>query len=164
MTATKLVRKNEKITRLSLEESVTNVLEETRMLLPGLQALFGFQLIAVFNEGFSKLSGADRSIYLLSLICSLISMALLMTPAAFDRQYHCHHATDEFVRLSSTLVAIALFPLMTALALDTYLVVKHILESELFGIMTASGLTVLCTALWYVLPRVVQWSEQRHKK
>lgn len=160
MTATKLAHKSEKISRLSLEDSVTNVLEETRMLLPGLQALFGFQLIAVFNEGFSKLSGADRSIYLLSLICSLISMALLMTPAAFDRQYHCHHATDVFVRLSSSIIAIALFPLMTALALDTYLVVKHILESEVFGVVTAVGLTILCTGLWYGLPRFVQWSDR----
>jgi hypothetical protein len=161
MTVPKVADKHEKFTRLSLEESVSHILEETRMLLPGLQALFGFQLIAVFNEGFSKLSGEDRFVYLLSLICSLVSMTLLMTPAAFDRQYHSHHATEAFVRLSSRLVAIALCPLMAALALDTYLVVKHILENEVFGLITAAGLTILCTCLWYVLPRLAEWSENR---
>jgi hypothetical protein len=31
------------------------VVDEARMLLPGIQALFGFQLIAVFNQTFSQI-------------------------------------------------------------------------------------------------------------
>ncbi len=39
---------------LSLDSAVRHILEECRMVLPGIQALFGFQLIAVFNEGFAQ--------------------------------------------------------------------------------------------------------------
>lgn len=147
-------RKKNEIVKLSLQDSISYVLEESRMLLPGLQALFGFQLIAVFNEGFSKLSSYDRSLYLCSLICALISMALLMTPAAYDRQVHCMHATENFVRLSSRLIAIALLPLMTALCLDTYLVTKHILEDQTIALLTTGGVAVLFSTLWYVFPRI----------
>ncbi|HEV2174687.1 MAG TPA: DUF6328 family protein [Nitrospira sp.] len=36
----------------SLSDSVSHMLEECRMVLPGIQALFGFQLIVVFNSTF----------------------------------------------------------------------------------------------------------------
>ena len=42
----------------NLPELVSHLLEECRMVLPGIQALFGFQLVAVFNQAFwEKLSG-----------------------------------------------------------------------------------------------------------
>ena len=34
----------------SLKDEIANLIEEARMVLPGIQALFGFQLIAVFNN------------------------------------------------------------------------------------------------------------------
>lgn len=40
--------------REELSKSLTHVLEECRMVLPGIQALFGFQLIAVFNNDFHE--------------------------------------------------------------------------------------------------------------
>jgi hypothetical protein len=40
------------VEKLSLEDALTHLLEECRMVLPGVQALFGFQLIAVFNRSF----------------------------------------------------------------------------------------------------------------
>lgn len=33
------------------------------MVLPGIQALFGFQLIAVFNNGFSRLDRAEQGLH-----------------------------------------------------------------------------------------------------
>ena len=36
----------------ALKDAVEQALEEARMVLPGIQALFGFQLIAVFNQRF----------------------------------------------------------------------------------------------------------------
>jgi hypothetical protein len=42
-------------TSLDPEKSLTHLLEECRMVLPGIQALFGFQLVAVFNTPFKQL-------------------------------------------------------------------------------------------------------------
>jgi hypothetical protein len=47
---------------LKLPDAVKYVFEECCMVLPGIQALFGFQMIAVFDSGFSqKLSPRCRS-------------------------------------------------------------------------------------------------------
>lgn len=40
---------------LSLDEAARYLVEECRMILPDIQALFGFQLIAVFNQRFTTL-------------------------------------------------------------------------------------------------------------
>jgi hypothetical protein len=39
---------------LPLPEAVAHLLEECRMVLPGLQALLGFHFIAIFNVGFGE--------------------------------------------------------------------------------------------------------------
>jgi hypothetical protein len=50
--------------QLSLDSATRHILEECRMVLPGIQALFGFQLIAVFNQGFNeKLSTVQQQLH-----------------------------------------------------------------------------------------------------
>lgn len=75
-------REREKET-LSLADATKYLLEECRMVLPGVQALFGFQLIAVFNTAFSdKLSHGEQSVHLLALALVAIAVALIMSPAS----------------------------------------------------------------------------------
>ena len=42
----------------TLEEEATHATDEARMVLPGIQAILGFQLIAVFNQRFEDLSSS----------------------------------------------------------------------------------------------------------
>ena len=46
--------KGDRVEEISLSEAVTHLLEECRTVLPGIQAIFGFQLIVVFNPTFRK--------------------------------------------------------------------------------------------------------------
>ena len=59
--------------QLSLDSVARLLLEECRMVLPGIQALFGFQLIAVFNEGFSdKLTPGEQKLHLAAIISTVV--------------------------------------------------------------------------------------------
>ena len=70
------------------------------MVLPGVQALFGFQLIAVFNNGFSeKLSHAEQCVHLLALALVAIAGALIMSPASYHRQTNPRAVSADFIRL-----------------------------------------------------------------
>ena len=69
-----------------IKQCVEFILEECRMVLPGIQALFGFQLIAVFNQSFSEISSLDKSIHLAAILCTVGAIACLMGPAAYHRQ------------------------------------------------------------------------------
>ena len=52
------------------------------MVLPGMQALFGFQLIAVFNSSFAeRLQPLQQRLDLASIALVVVAIALIMTPA-----------------------------------------------------------------------------------
>ena len=67
------------IKKESLEEEVDHIIEEIRMVLPGIQALFGFQLIAVFNQRFSELlPRTGQVLHLAALILVAAAKGLIM--------------------------------------------------------------------------------------
>jgi hypothetical protein len=69
----------------TLEEEVRTTIEEPRMVLPCLQALFGFQLIAVFNDRFQNLVPLEQYLHVLALVLVALAAACIMTPAAYHR-------------------------------------------------------------------------------
>src|SRR4029453_6595514 len=98
---------------VSLNEAVTHLLEECRMVLPGIQALFGFQLISVFNSTFhEKLSSTEQFLHLAAIGLVALAVALVMAPAAFHRQTTPQAATQDFVKIASRLLLLSMFPLM----------------------------------------------------
>src|SRR5204863_5078521 len=91
----------EKHEELPLSKAAEYLLDECRMVLPGIQALFGFQLIAVFNSAFGeKLSSSKQRLHLLAIALLTIAIAIIMTPAALHRQKGPYEVTDTFVRVS----------------------------------------------------------------
>ena len=140
--------------QISLDSAATHLLEECRMVLPGIQALFGFQLIAVFNQGFGeKLSQVGQMVHLVALILTTLSMALVMTPAALHRQAEPKAVSERFLWLASSMVLAAMVPLAVAVGLDSYVVASIVLKSELLGALLGVLLMLVFASLWFVLPR-----------
>jgi Family of unknown function (DUF6328) len=140
--------------KLPLAKSTEMLLDECRMVLPGIQALFGFQLIAVFNEGFSeKLGPVERDIHLLATGLVAIAVALIMAPAALHRQTGARHVSEAFIGTSSRLLLCSMLPLALGITLDFYLVARIILESSWSAILAAVLLLVFI-GLWFGLPRL----------
>src|SRR5437870_12446674 len=67
------------------DKIVQATIEEARMVLPGIQALFGFQLVAAFNQRFTELSPAHQNLHFAALVLTAISVGIIMTPAAYHR-------------------------------------------------------------------------------
>jgi hypothetical protein len=140
--------------QISLDSAAAHLLEECRMVLPGIQALFGFQLIAVFNEGFDeKLSGVGQMVHLVAIILTTLSMALVMTPAALHRQAEPKEVSERFLWLASNMVLAGMVPLAVAVGLDSYVVASIVLESELLATVLGVVLMLVFVSLWLVLPR-----------
>lgn len=137
---------------LSLTKAADHMIEECRMVLPGVQALFGFQLVAVFSERFDKALGAgEKLLHLGSIALVGIAIALIMTPAAYHRMTAPDRVTAHFVRLSSRLLMAGMPILMFALAIDAYLV-GRLLAGRSIAMALAVALLVLFGLLWIVLP------------
>jgi cytochrome bd-type quinol oxidase subunit 2 len=121
--------------------------------LPGIQALFGFQLIAVFNDKFAELQRSEQVTHLVSLLLVALAVAIIMTPAAYHRQAEQGRISDRFIRLASRLMTVAMVPLMLGLCLDIYLVSEVILRSPVTSVAIVSLLFCVFLTLWFIYPQ-----------
>ena len=141
--------------QLSLDSAVRHLLEECRMVLPGIQALFGFQLIAVFNEGFAqKLSAVEQRMHFVSIILTVIAVALVMTPAALHRQVDPLSVTRKLIQSSTNLLLFSMFPLAISICLEIYLIGHVITDRFWVSASSAVGLFLLFLSLWIALPHM----------
>ncbi len=138
--------------QLPLKDVVRNVLEESRMVLPGIQALFGFQLVAVFNTTFREIPIGDRYLHLFALMLTIVAIACLMAPAAYHRQVERYSVSHAFVDYASFMLCIGMAPLLLSISLDTYVVCNVITHAPWAAGCAGVVAFLLLTALWYVVP------------
>jgi hypothetical protein len=123
------------------------------MVLPGIQALFGFQLIAVLNPlFFQRLDAMQQRLHLVAIGLVAVAIGLIMTPAAYHRQTGPDEVSETFVTLAGRLVLWSMGPLAVAICLDFYLVGFVILRHQWVALLAAALLLVFA-ALWWALPR-----------
>lgn len=132
------------------------ILTESRVVLPGAQALLGFQLAMVFTDSFEALDRASKSVHGAALMSTTLAIVLLIAPAAYHRTVYAGEDSAEFHRIGSVLITASTVPLAAALAADVYVVAGKVLDSP----AGALGLALACLAFligaWHVLPLVAK--------
>jgi hypothetical protein len=150
----KRLPKQQQIEELPLSKAAQLILDESRMLLPGIQALFGFQLIAVFNQAFSeKLTQGEQQLHLLAIGLVVLTTIIIMTPAAYHRQMEVKQVTESFIHMASKLMLISMLPLSLSISLDFYLVSRLILNNASLSLVLAVVSFVLFILEWLIVPR-----------
>lgn len=133
------------------DSEMRNIIEEARVILPGVQALFGFQTIAVFNERFGELESYAKGCHVLGLAMVVLTIAAIMTPAIYYRA--CGgNATRHMAKVSSILIRAGVLPLALGLALDMFTVLYAVTEDATISTLASAGTLLLFFLLWYVLP------------
>jgi len=92
---------------LDLHAKIDQMLTEARVVLPGVQALMGFQLIVVMTEAFQRLPTPFRNLHLIGLALTALSIALLLMPAAVHRISFAGDDDSRFHTIGSALVGAA---------------------------------------------------------
>ena len=112
----------EKMEKTPLEHRIVQVLTEARVVLPGAQALLGFQLAMILMEPFARLPSAAKVMHLASLGFVALSTIVLMAPAAYHRIVERGEDTERFHAFASRMVVLSLALLAPGFAADTYVV------------------------------------------
>src|SRR3954468_19996917 len=139
---------------ISLDTAASHLIEECRMVIPGIQALFGFQLIAIFNQGFDdKLAEPVQVVHLVALILTALSMALVMTPAAIHRIAEPVSVSERFLWMASNLLLAGMVSLALGVALDVFVVTTAPHRRRTTGLAAGIGALFVFFVLWLVVPR-----------
>jgi hypothetical protein len=134
-----------------LQERIRHVLTEARMVLPGVQALLGFQFITMVLDDFDKLPHSSQEVHLVSLCLMAISVVLLMTPAAYHRAVAHGGNTEGFYRFVSWLLIAAMIPLALGICGDFFVVVRKVTTSTELAADASAVLLVFAMVVWFGL-------------
>ena len=142
----------ERVEPQALKDQVSTTIDEARMVLPGIQALFGFQLIVVFEPRFQDLVAAMKVVHFASLCLVVTAIVLIMTPAAYDRLVEMDRVSSKFVRIASMFTSVAMGVLAVAIVLDVYLVAIIATDNETVALTTSIVAAIAFAGFWFVYP------------
>ena len=130
---------------------LTELLQELRVLIPGVQVLTGFLVILPFSQGFARIPAAERWVYLAAFICALTSLVLFTAPAAQHRLERPLRDRARFKQFATGMTIVGLIPLSLSLVLTTQLVVSQTIG---YGTALAVSLVVavLIGGVWWAWP------------
>jgi DMSO reductase anchor subunit len=139
----------EKETGAKIKDKIKHVLTECRVVLPGAQALLGFQFVTTLMEAFEKLPASSKYVHLASLLLVAVSIVLLMTPAAYHRIVERGEETEHFHRFAGRMLIAAMVPLALGVSGDLFVVVRKITESATSAAISAVVSLLFFYGLWF---------------
>ena len=83
-----------------LDRNWSSLLQELRVAQTGVQLLTGFLLTLPFQQRFTELDGTMRTMYLITVACSIGSTVLLVAPVGMHRVLFRRHRLDAIVSAS----------------------------------------------------------------
>jgi len=137
---------------MDLHTKIDQMLTETRVILPGVQALMGFQLIVVMTDAFGQLPLALQNLHLAGLASTTLSTVLLLTPAAVHRIAFSGEDDARFHTIGTRLVSAALIPLAAGMAAEIFIGTWRLFENLSVSLSSALLTLMILLGAWYVLP------------
>jgi hypothetical protein len=132
------------------------MLTEARVILPGAQALLAFQLLAMLAQAFDRLPRISQIVHATALGCVAITVVLLIAPAAFHRITFKGNDSEDFYRIGSRLVIVALFPLALGMTGDIHVAIAKLTANAALASTAAAGTFLTLIVLWYIYPLILR--------
>jgi Family of unknown function (DUF6328) len=127
------------------------LLQELRIVIPGVQVLFAFLLTVPFSQGFSKLDSLQRDVFFATLMCTAATTALLIAPSSHHRLLFRQGVREQRVKMGNLLAILGLVFLVPAMV-GVLFVITDLIFGTGVAIVTTAVVTIVFVLLWFVLP------------
>jgi len=133
--------------------SLSELLQELRILLQGAQLLAGFLVVLPFSQRFADISKLEKALYLGALLSTLAALILFSAPALHHRLQRPLANRIQFKIFATRMTILGAIPLSFALPFAA-----HVASAEIAGPVAATVIALLVGAsiggVWWVLPRL----------
>ena len=134
-----------------LDRNLSELLQELRVVLPGVQVLFAFLLAVPFQQNFTKITSFQQTVYFVTLLLTAITAVLLISPSAYHRITFRMQQKDHLVTLANRFAIAGIGTLALAMT-GAIVLITDVLYGALATAVTG-GLALLTFAMfWYLLP------------
>jgi len=139
-----------------LHTRIEQMLTESRVMLPGAQAILGFQFAILLTKAFEQLPSSAHVVHIAALALVALAVILLMTPAAIHRITFGGENSERFHTIGTRFIIAAAVPLGLGISLELYVALVRVTQSPLFGIAGACATAALFAGLWFVQPLLLR--------
>jgi hypothetical protein len=129
-----------------LNRQMTELLNELRVAMPGVQVLFGFLLTVPFQQRFQQVNDFQEIVYLATLIAAASATAFLIAPSAYHRVLFEQHQKPAIIQRGTVQFLIGLS--LLALAMNGAVL---LVTDVLFSAGTVTVIVVCLASLYFTL-------------
>jgi Family of unknown function (DUF6328) len=140
-----------------LDRELSELLQELRVVLPGVQVLLAFLLTAPFNQRFADLAPRLKEAYFAAIACATVATALLIAPSAHHRMRWREREKERLLRIANRTALWGTVFLAAAIVLAVYVVTSVLFQGGV-ALLAAVVTAVLFGWFWYGLPLLGRFS------
>ena len=133
------------------DRELIELLNELRVVLPGVTVLLAFLLAVPFAKGWTRVTAFQRDVFVVAFLATAVSVALLAAPSSYHRLRFRHGSKERLVRLGNRLSIAGIVASAVSLEAVVLLVTDFVLSLGA-AIGAAASLFVVVVTLWYALP------------
>jgi hypothetical protein len=133
------------------DRNLTELLQELRVALPGVQVLFAFLLTVPFTQRFADLSRFEEKLYYGVLLCTALSSALLIAPSVSHRILFRRQEKEYLVTVANRL-AIAGAGFLALAMCGAVALISHFIFGRAATVVSTSAMVLIFATLWYAGP------------
>jgi cation transport ATPase len=131
-----------------LNRQMSELLNEVRVAMPGVQVLFGFLLAVPFQQRFQSVNGFQRDVYFVTLLAAATATAFLIAPSAYHRVAFQQRDKPKIIQIGTRQFLVGLAALAVAMN-GAVLLVTDVLFKAPTVIVTVVCVASLFAWLWF---------------
>jgi Family of unknown function (DUF6328) len=135
------------------DRELIELLNELRVVLPGVTVLLAFLLAVPFAKGWPRVTSFQRDVFVVAFLSTAVSVALLTAPSSYHRIRFRQGNKEHMVRIGNRLSIAGIAASAVSLEAVVVLVMDFVV-SRGAAIAAAAALFAVIASLWYGLPLV----------
>jgi len=137
------------------DRELIELLNELRVVLPGVTVLLAFLLAVPFAKGWPRVTDFQRDVFVVAFLSTAVSVALLTAPSSYHRLRFRQGNKERIVRIGNRLTIAGIAASAVSLLAVVVLVMDFVVSRNA-AIAAAAALFVVIAALWYGLALVAE--------
>ena len=134
-----------------VDRELIELLNEMRVVLPGVQVLFAFLFAAPFANGWRNVSDLQADVYMAAIIAAALANAFLIAPTTYHRLTFRMGFKERLIRVGNVSLLAGTFMLAISMTLALFVVTSLVID-DTWALIVAIAAAVVLLGLWYVYP------------
>jgi hypothetical protein len=143
-------RDEEETPKERADRELIELLNELRVVLPGVTVLLAFLLAVPFAKGWPKTTTFQRDVFVVAFLATAVSVALLTAPSSYHRLRFRHGDKEHIVKVGNRLTIAGIAASAVSLEAVVLLVMDYVLSLGA-AIAAAASLFAVIAVFWYGL-------------